>query len=178
MGVPLSSFIIEAVPQPRERFAAPVDSEFREVYERHAGDILRYAMRCTGRREIAEELASEAFLRLFERWPEIDRDRAGAWLTTAVKNQAIDYWRRRATERRHENDPGLTRPAETSSPDCEQWLEHPALKAEHRACLTLHYVHGMSNPEIVSATGLTANQVKSALQYGLKLLRKALGVAP
>jgi DNA-directed RNA polymerase specialized sigma24 family protein len=54
-------------------------------------------------------------------------------------------------------------------------LEHPSLKPEHRVCLTLHYVHGMENREITSYTGLTANQVKSCLQYGLKLLRKAFG---
>jgi DNA-directed RNA polymerase specialized sigma24 family protein len=32
----------------------------------------------------------------------------------------------------------------------------------------------MERDEIVKATGLTANQVKSCLQYGLELLRRQL----
>lgn len=147
--------------------------DFRRAYEEHAAAVLRYAIRCTGRREIAEELTSEAFLRMYQHRHEVDMPRAGAWLTTTVKNLAMDYWRRQEVERRA----GLERPVEApASPlegNWEDLLDHPSLKAEHRLCLTLHYVHGMEGKEITSHTGLTANQVKSSLQYGLKLLRKA-----
>ena len=172
---------IEAAPRPREGTGAIHDADLRAVYERHAAEILRYAIRCTGRREIAEELASEAFLRLHQNRERVDFSRVAAWLTTAVKNLAIDYWRRVEVERRAENLGGsatLQHSGQLSASDEERWedlLEQPSLKAEHRVCLTLHYVHGMANKEIAGHTGLTENQVKSALQYGLKLLRKAFG---
>jgi RNA polymerase sigma-70 factor, ECF subfamily len=150
--------------------------EFRRVYERHVSEILRYAIRCTGRREIAEEITSDAFLKMYQHRHQIDLSRAGAWLTTTVKNMAIDYWRRMEVERRVE----LTRaqPEEACFIDqpWEQMLQHPSLKSEHRVCLTLRYVHGMDAKEIASHTGLTENQIKNALQYGLKLLRQALAV--
>ena len=105
----------------------------------------------------------------------IDPPRAAAWLTATVKNLAIDYWRREETERKHLSVPreAMELPAEGS---WEDMLAHPALKPEHRACLTLQYVHGMERKEISSHTGLTDNQVKSCLQYGLKLLRSAFRV--
>lgn len=156
--------------------AAGESEAFRALYERHGGEILRYAIRCVGRREVAEELASEAFLKLYESLERVDADRAGAWLTAVVKNLAVDYWRRQDLERRHHKDAALPVPAgQPLAPRWEQWLQHASLKAEHRVCLLLHYVHGMSNREIMDATGLSQNQVKNAIQYGLKLLRQALG---
>lgn len=150
---------------------------FRAAYQRHAAEILRYAYRCTGRREIAEELANEAFMKLYEHRREIDFARAGAWLTTAVKNLATDYWRRQQVERKSASL--AEAPAAAGFPETrwEDLIGHPSLKAEHRVCLTLHYVHGMANKEIAGHTGLTDNQVKNALQYGLRLLRTAFGIA-
>jgi DNA-directed RNA polymerase specialized sigma24 family protein len=42
-------------------------------------------------------------------------------------------------------------------------------------CLELRYGCGLTRSEIATHTGLTDNQVKSCLQYGLRLLRAALG---
>lgn len=149
---------------------------FRELYERHSGEVLRYAIRCTGRREVAEELAGDAFLRLYRHREEVELERAGAWLTATVKNLATDYWRRRQLERRLEREVAAAlSPVMPPAMRGERWLEHPVLKPEHRACLTLHYFHGMSAGEIADHTGLSGNQVKNALQYGLKLLRQVFG---
>lgn len=153
--------------------------EFRTLYDLHAPAILRYAIRCTGRREIAEEIASEAFLKLYENLDRVESARAGGWLTTAVKNLSVDHWRRIELERR---ESGLLAATAGAAPfpapfysEFEELIGHPSLKPEHRVCLSLHYKHGLANKEITSHTGLTENQVKSALQYGLKLLRRALG---
>ena len=150
---------------------------FNLLFERHSGEVLRYAIRCTGRREIAEELASEAFLKMFQNLQHIDPARAGAWLTTAVKNLATDYWRKQAVERKYSSAVASPTVESPRQQDFEQFLQSPALKAEHRVCLTLHYIHGMERKEICSHTGLSDNQVKSSLQYGLKLLRQQFGVA-
>ena len=49
-----------------------------------------------------------------------------------------------------------------------------SLKPVHRACILLRYLHGMSRREIAARTGLDENQVKSYLQYAIKLLKKEL----
>jgi RNA polymerase sigma-70 factor (ECF subfamily) len=152
------------------------EDEFRAAYERHAVEILRYAIRCTGRREIAEELASEAFLKMYQHRGSISPSQAAAWLTTTVKNLATDRWRRMEVERRYRPVQPTLHAEAQSELRWDEMLRHPALKAEHRACLTLRFVHGMDRKEICSQTGLTDNQVKNCLQYGLKLLRDVYGV--
>ncbi len=153
------------------------ESDFSLFYEKHASEVLRYANRCLGRREIAEEVASEAFLTLYRNRARLDAATAIAWLMTVVKNMATDYWRRAGLERRHQQENPVGEPV--TNPVLESFLlEHPSLKAEHRVCLTLRYVHGMERREIAQHAGMTENQVKSCLQYGLELLRKALDEKP
>jgi RNA polymerase sigma-70 factor (ECF subfamily) len=152
-------------------------ADFPAVFDRHASEVLRYAIRCVGRREIAEELTSEAFLKLFAHRDRVDPERAIAWLMACVKNLAIDYWRHTVVERRHTvgaPQPASSMPQPFTGRDFESYLGEASLKAEHRVCLTLHYVHGMERKEISLHTGLTDNQVKSALQYGLRLLRESV----
>lgn len=148
---------------------------FDSIYERHASEVLRYAIRCAGRREIAEEIASEAFLRLHREWDRIDPATTAAWLMSVVKRLAVDYWRRQRIERMHSELGVAAVNLSSSSPEPDSFLLlHKSLKAEHRVCLALRYARGMTRTEIAAYTGLTDNQVKSCLQYGLRLLRVAL----
>ena len=147
--------------------------DFEEIYSRHAGAVLRYAWRLVGRREIAEELAADAFVSLYEHLATIDVVQLPAWLFTAVRNRAIDYWRRQAVEGRYRT----TLPAEPTTPAHQRELElldHQALKPVHRLCLRLRYGHGLSIAEIARDTGLSEMQAKGHLQYGRQILRREL----
>ena len=147
--------------------------DFEDIYSRHAGAVLRYAWRLVGRREIAEELAADAFVSLHEHMATIDLAQLPAWLFTAVRNKAIDYWRRHAVEGRYRN----TLPEEPTTPAYEtelELLDHKALKPVHRLCLRLRYGYGMSIAEIARETGLSETQAKGHLQYGRRILRREL----
>ena len=149
--------------------------EFEAIYDAHLHSVFAYALRQVGRREIAEEITGDAFLRLYERWPEVDREGVPAWLFTVTRNLAMDYWRRNSVQQRHAQQaaPAEVQP-EPESRAVESWiLNEPGLKPAHRACLLLRYVHDMNRSEIATRLGLTENQVKSNLQYALTLLRKA-----
>ena len=145
---------------------------FDDVYREHLPSVFRYAMRCVGRREIAEEVTSEAFVELFRSFDRIKQDQLPRWLFTVVRNRATDFWRREALERRYHSrlDPD---PEAPKAEGFEQWLDEvPALKPLHRACLILRYVHGLERTEIALRLGLSENQVKGHLQYAHQLLRK------
>jgi len=149
-------------------------ADFEAVYRRHAAAVYRYALRTAGQRDLAEELAAEAFLALYKAFDTIDQEQLPGWLFTVVRNRAIDHWRRAALERRHlaDFDP---EPAVVPAPTVVEWLDAvPALKPTHRACLILRYVHGLERAEIASRLGLSENQVKGHLQYARQLLRKEL----
>ncbi len=146
---------------------------FERTYRKYRDIVMRFAIRCIGRRDVAEELTAEAFLELHRHWQEIDIDRLPSWLFTVVKNRAADHLRRADLERRYLS----TEPFQLSSSPNDSHgglFNHAALKPVHRICLTLRYVHGMTLDEIAVRLGISDVQVKGHLQYGRELLRKHL----
>jgi RNA polymerase sigma-70 factor (ECF subfamily) len=145
---------------------------FEELYRKHVQSVFRFALHCVGRRELAEDLTSDAFLALFRNLEGIDESLLPGWLLTVVRNRARDTWRRQAVEQRYAEQ--LAAQPTVEEPQLEHWiLECADLKPVHRTCLALRYVSGMSRSEIADQTGMSEMQVKSCLQYGLELLRKA-----
>jgi RNA polymerase sigma-70 factor (ECF subfamily) len=145
---------------------------FERVYQKHRDVVLRFANRCIGRRDIAEELTAEAFLELHRHWSDIDADRLPSWLFTVVKNKATDQLRRLNLEREYLTEPPPA-PGKAPEPDMNLF-NHSSLKPVHRICLTFRYVHEMSVEEIAQRVGLSPVQVKGHLQYARTLLRKEL----
>lgn len=152
-------------------------STFEDVYEKYANAVFRYACRCVGRRDVAEDITSEVFLAFHRNMEGLDLDQLPAWLFSVAKNRAVDYWRRAQVEHRYLN---TLPPAETRwQPPLESWLARiKGLKAVHRACLILRYVHGMTRLEIAQRTGLSEIQVKGHLQYARTILRRELERVP
>ncbi|HUA20235.1 MAG TPA: sigma-70 family RNA polymerase sigma factor [Bryobacteraceae bacterium] len=146
---------------------------FEAVYRQYRDVVLRFAVQCVGRRDIAEELTADAFLQLHQNWNAIDTERLPAWLLTVVRNRATDYWRRVRLEQRYADEERPSDPPRLGGLFLGLF-ENPALKGIHRICLTLRYVHEMSVAEIAAYLGLTEVQVKGHLQYARGLLRKQL----
>jgi RNA polymerase sigma-70 factor (ECF subfamily) len=151
--------------------------EFDEIYGKHAAAVFRYALKCVGRRDVAEDIASDVFLALYRNMSNVDTSQLPSWLFAVAKNRAVDYWRRAEVEQRYRE---TLPPSETAwEPSVESWLRDTnALKPVHRACLILRYVHGMTREEIARRLGLTDNQVKGHLQYALTILRREVEQTP
>ena len=151
---------------------------FEALYRQHVSAVYRFALSITRRKEVAEDLTSEAFLALHRELASIDQSQLPAWLLTVVRNRARDLWRRRLIEERYivEKQPS-TPPIAPAASALEEWiLAGAGLKPVHRLCVMLRYVSGMTRAEIAAETGLTETQVKGHLQYALTLLRKAHGL--
>lgn len=149
-------------------------ASFEELYRQHVQAVFRFALSVAARRDLADDLTSEAFLALHRNLDAIDQSQLPGWLLTVVRNRARDLWRRRMVEQRYAEQVGRPVPP---APPLEGWiLECRDLKPVHRTCLILRYVHGMTRTEIAAETGLSETQVKGHLQYALTLLRKAHGV--
>lgn len=147
---------------------------FEALYRQHVDAVFRFAMRAVGRRDVAEEITSDAFIALFRNLDRIDAAQLPAWLFTVVKNRAVDHWRRQSLEQRY-----LAKHQAVQSPDSvepiESWLfRHKALKPVHRICLVLRYVHNLSRAEIAQRTGLSEIQIKGHLRYARHILRREL----
>jgi RNA polymerase sigma factor (sigma-70 family) len=117
---------------------------------------------------LAEDLAQEALLAALEKWPESGvPDNPAAWLMTAAKNRAMDYFRRaQLLQRKHEELGRELHVRELAVPDFDTALDddigddllrliftacHPVLSAEARAALTLRLLGGLTTQEIARA---------------------------
>jgi RNA polymerase sigma-70 factor (ECF subfamily) len=148
--------------------------EFESLYRQHVQAVFRFALSITRRKEVAEDLTSEAFLALHRELASIDQTQLPAWLLTVVRNRARDLWRHQVIEERFVAET-ITTVTPTTPPDLslEDWiLAGAGLKPVHRLCVMLRYVSGMSRAEIAVETGMSETQVKGHLQYALELLRK------
>ena len=151
--------------------------EFEDLYRQHAQAVFRFALSVTRRRDVAEDLTSEAFLALHRNLATIDQSQLPGWLLTVVRNRARDWWRHALVEERYAQQAVVNEVARFVEPPLERWLlDSRDLKPVHRTCVMLRYVQGMTRAEVATATGLSETQVKGYLQYALKLLRKAHGV--
>src|SRR6059058_2058925 len=83
-----------------------------ELYRRHAPDAVRLAYLLTGDRALAEDLAQEAFVRMFGRFRDLrNPDAFGAYLRKTVVNLSRSHFRRAKVERAYlEREAGAPRP--------------------------------------------------------------------
>lgn len=134
-----------------------------------------------GDRARAEELAQEALVRLWQRWPKVRRlDRPGAWLHRVGVNLAISEQRRRAAEAR-----AVTRLARTvtdSAPEAD--LERSEVRRalarlpdRQRAAVVLRYLLDMSVADVGFALNLSAGATRALTFRAIESLRADLALA-
>jgi predicted RNA polymerase sigma factor len=130
-----------------------------------APQLIATLARRIGDLDIAEDLASEAFVAALEQWPADGvPPRPGAWLTTTAWHKAIDRARRQETARRkvpllvagHDGLlPDVTDEALKPIPDDLLTMLfttcHPVLAPESRVALTLRLFGGLTTDEIARA---------------------------
>jgi len=151
-----------------------IESLFHACYPR----VVRTAFSLVGDWDLAEQLAQEAYLRLWRRWRWIsDPQAAPTYLQRTVVNLARDTIRRRVVERRVLLTRSMERPA-GAPPDPAAVLELrqaiAALPARKRECVVLRYLLGMSEAETASVLGVSVGTVKSQTHKGLRQLRERL----
>jgi RNA polymerase sigma-70 factor (ECF subfamily) len=144
---------------------------FEDLYTEHVSAVFRFSLHCVGRRDVAEDITSEAFIALYRHLDSIDPSLLPGWLFTVAKNRARDYWRHSEVERRH-LETTVTVDHSSAAPLEQLLVDATWLKPMHRVCLLLRYVYGMTLREVAGQLGQSETQVKGHLQYGRRLLRE------
>lgn len=124
----------------------------------------------------AEEIAQNAFVRMYVHWPKVRRETAEAYLRTVVTRLFLDSRRRgRWREQAVAAPPESAVEADTSGAD-----ERPPLLAalqhvapRQRAVLVLRFVHDLSVEQVAEALRCSTGTVKSQTARGLQTLREA-----
>lgn len=72
--------------------AIPVKPSIEGLFDTEESPLLRYAYGMVARREVAEEMVQDAFLKLHKHWADIETPRA--WLYRATRNLCLNYLRK------------------------------------------------------------------------------------
>lgn len=151
---------------------------FEALYRRHVGEVYSYAASRVGH-DVAEDITADVFHAAARAVIRGDSTEiTPAWLMTVVRNKVIDHWRRR--ERRHGKLHLLRAIGNTADPsdrviaDAESRRVVMALEKlskRHRLLLMMHYVDGLTAPELADLLGLTIVAVESALARARRSFR-------
>ena len=165
------------------------DSEaaLRELYDLTSARLYGVALRVVGNREWAEDVLQEAYLNI---WRIAGNYRAAlspplAWMGVIVRSRALDFLRRRASERA---DAGVdleglvtdtlagdgVDPLDASQASEQAWALHECLRkleARQRELVSLAYLRDLSHGELAQRVRLPLGTVKTWIRRGIEQLR-------
>jgi RNA polymerase sigma-70 factor (ECF subfamily) len=155
---------------------------FGRLVHRHLDSVHRYLVRLTASAADADELAQEAFLRL---WQRADSYRPGlvklgTWLHRIAHNLAVDELRRR---RPQTDETELPAAPDQSNPEHQAEATETGRRLDaalarlpeyQRAALLLCQVQGFSNREAAEILGVSVRGLESLIARARRGLREAL----
>ena len=159
-----------------------------DLVERYQHRLVRYLLYLTGKRESAEDLAQETWIRVLQRGSQYNgRQRFDPWLFAIARNLAIDYLRkkRKAVQTAslpNDRDAILLLPSSGPSPFEAAARSEDAMRLAgrlqilpplYREALLLRFQEDLSLAEIAQVLGAPVTTVTSRIYRGLAALRSA-----
>jgi len=149
------------------------ETEFVGLFRREYPAIVRLAYLMLGDRALAEDVAQEAFTRMYARWWRVSRyERPGAW----VRRVAIRLAGRSRSLRVREGAPlpADVRAPTPSGPHLELQEAIVRLPAAQRAAIVLHYYEDRPVAVVAQLLGCSTPTAKVHLHRGRKRLERFL----
>ncbi len=175
-----------------ERYLAGDEAAFAILLQRYERPLFNFILRFVRRRELAEELFQDAFLRVIERAHEFrGQSKFSTWLYTIARNLSVDalrklQFRNHASldaeprdgapliDRTRAHLPGPERAALGHQLRARLEVAIAELPAEQREVFVMREYGDLPFSEIASVTGVSENTAKSRMRYALERLRAAL----
>lgn len=162
------------------------ETAFQPVYDAFRSSVFTFILRMVRRREIAEELAQEVWMRLAVRAQSLREDtRLEPWLFTVARNLCASYWRTRGIEGLQETEQEeLDRlPEHTSSPDRTAESREMLTRMEralarvplpYREALLLVGVHGVMPAAAAAVCGISPDAMRKRLERARDMLAEEM----
>jgi RNA polymerase sigma-70 factor (ECF subfamily) len=168
------------------RLRAGDEAAFNIVHDRFNTRLFNFLARLSRRRDVAEDMLEETWLRLVSRAQSLRADtRLGPWLFTVARNLYVSYCRSRLVEDSHLagfiglwpcGSPERTPFELTAATETERRLEAAvaALPVAYREAVLLVGVEGMSPTEAAAVCGVSPEAMRQRLSRGRALLARRL----
>jgi len=163
------------------------EAALRELYELTSSKLYGVAMRVAGNREWAEDVLQEAYLNIWRIAGDYRQALSPpmAWMGVIVRSRALDFLRRRASERADaalELDDQMNdslagdspNPMDTQQASEQAWALHECLRkleSRQREVVSLAYMRDLSHGELSQQLKLPLGTVKTWIRRGLDQLR-------
>ncbi len=156
---------------------------FAALYDRHSRAAFSLAYRMMGERQAAEDLAQEAFIKVWRSAGgyRVGRGSVRTWILSIVHNRGIDQLRSCASRRRTQDKVEASAPtSEPSEAFAETWKNTQreevrdalqTLPQEQLQILELAYFSGYTHVEIAERLDLPLGTVKGRMRLGLQKIR-------
>lgn len=147
------------------------------AFQRHYAHLVRLCFLLSGRRDVAEDIAQDAFVRVIPRVHALPEDEVGPYL----RRIAVSVWknrrRRLVLEARFRHRESM--PIRAVEPDVAQhdalWTAVSRLPAKQRACIVLRYWEDLSVAEAANVLACSTGTIKSHTSRALAKLRRDVG---
>lgn len=163
------------------------EAALRELYDLTSSRLYGVALRVVTNREWAEDVLQETYLNI---WRIAGDYRASlspplAWMGVIVRSRALDFLRRRASERADfalELNDAISEtvagespdPLDTSEASEQAWALHECLRkleSRQREVVSLAYLRDLSHGELAEQLKLPLGTVKTWIRRGIEQLR-------
>jgi RNA polymerase sigma-70 factor, ECF subfamily len=165
--------------------AADADA-FATLYDRHSRAAFSLAYRMMGERQASEDLAQDAFLKVWRAAGSYRAERGSVrtWILSIVRNRSIDQLRSHASRRRTQDKLEASAPrSQPSEAFAETWRNSrrdqvrealEALPPEQSKILDLAYFSGCTHVEIAGLLNIPLGTVKGRMRLGIEKMRGLL----
>lgn len=158
---------------------------FTALVERYRDRIVSYAYRMVGNAELAQDVAQEAFVRVYKSAGTFrDDGRFSPWLYKIASNVSLSERSKRAKEALNVDYDSLEDTRDSGVVVEDQVLAKltgeqlstgiAKLTAQHKTVLVMHVYQGLTYVEIGEALGIPTGTVKSRLFYAIRKLRDVI----
>ncbi len=169
-----------------QRVAQRDRAAFADLYRTTSAKLFGIILRILNRRDIADEVLQEVFVKIWDRAGDYDPKLASpiTWMATIARNRALDEIRRKRPDSIEDHPELLDVASDEASAltnvmrgedgrrlaDCLTKLDEP-----RRQMVVLAYCQGLSRDELAAKYGQPVNTIKTWLRRSLAQLKGCLG---
>jgi RNA polymerase sigma-70 factor (ECF subfamily) len=164
------------------------ESALATLYSRHGGAVFALSRRLLNRRDLAEEVTQEIFMRLWTRPERFDADRGTlrSFLLSDTHGRSVDLLRSELARKAREEREGRLAPAPAKDVEGEVLSRVTndkvrqalgALSENERSAIALAYFGGYSYRQVAEELGEPEGTIKSRIRSGMKRLKGELAAA-